>query len=116
MVLLDAGHPSANPGYRLVDAATGEFERGYVRVADMVNQQPWDDDVPGPRAAGLAARQLARAHLPGGGDHVVQRRGHLIDVGLQSAVRVTQPLGRHRAQRDPQSAISSAEAPWRLNV
>ena len=22
--------------YRLVDAATGEFERGYVRVADMV--------------------------------------------------------------------------------
>lgn len=32
--------------YRLVDAATGEFERGYVRVADMVNRQPWDDDVP----------------------------------------------------------------------
>ena len=32
--------------YRLVDAATGEFERGYVRVADMVSRQPWDDDVP----------------------------------------------------------------------
>lgn len=32
--------------YRLIDAATGEFERGYVRVADMVNRQPWDDDVP----------------------------------------------------------------------
>lgn len=32
--------------YRLVDAATGEFERGYVRVADMVTRQPWDDDVP----------------------------------------------------------------------
>lgn len=32
--------------YRLVDAATGEFERGYVRVADMVVRQPWDDDVP----------------------------------------------------------------------
>ncbi len=32
--------------YRLVDAATGEFERGYVEVADMVVRQPWDDDVP----------------------------------------------------------------------
>ena len=26
--------------------ATGEFERGYVRVADMVTRQPWADDVP----------------------------------------------------------------------
>lgn len=32
--------------YRLVDAATGEFERGYVNVADMVTRQPWADDVP----------------------------------------------------------------------
>jgi hypothetical protein len=32
--------------YRLVDAATGEFERGWVKVADMVVRQPWDDDVP----------------------------------------------------------------------
>jgi hypothetical protein len=32
--------------YRLVDAATGEFERGYVFVADMVTRQPWDDTVP----------------------------------------------------------------------
>ena len=32
--------------YRLVDAATGEFERGFVRVADMVTRQPWDDEVP----------------------------------------------------------------------
>lgn len=32
--------------YRLVDAATGEFERGYVKVGDMVSRQPWDDDVP----------------------------------------------------------------------
>lgn len=32
--------------YRLVDAATGEFERGYINVADMVNRQPWDDTVP----------------------------------------------------------------------
>lgn len=32
--------------YRLVDAATGEFERGYIRVADMVTRQPWADDVP----------------------------------------------------------------------
>jgi transmembrane protein DUF3556 len=32
--------------YRLVDAATGEFERGIVRVADMVMRQPWDDTVP----------------------------------------------------------------------
>ncbi|MEU4310966.1 DUF3556 domain-containing protein [Nocardia sp. NPDC024068] len=32
--------------YRLVDAATGEFERGYVEVADLVTAQPWDDAVP----------------------------------------------------------------------
>jgi hypothetical protein len=32
--------------YRLVDAATGELERGFVRVADMVTRQPWDDTVP----------------------------------------------------------------------
>lgn len=32
--------------YRLVDAATGEFERGHVRVADMVTAQPWDDTIP----------------------------------------------------------------------
>ena len=47
MVLLDAQpiqHQTQR--YRLVDAATGEFEHGYVRVADMVVRQPWDDDVP----------------------------------------------------------------------
>jgi hypothetical protein len=32
--------------YRLVDAATGEFERGYVEVADMATAQPWADDIP----------------------------------------------------------------------
>ena len=32
--------------YRLVDAATGEFERGYVNVDDMVTTQPWADDLP----------------------------------------------------------------------
>ncbi len=32
--------------YRLVDAATGEFERGTFAVADLVARQPWQDDVP----------------------------------------------------------------------
>jgi hypothetical protein len=32
--------------YRLVDAATGELERGYVEVADMVTRQPTDVDIP----------------------------------------------------------------------
>src|ERR1700761_6769198 len=32
--------------YRLVDPATGEFERGYVDVDDMVTAQPWADDLP----------------------------------------------------------------------
>ncbi|MFI9508458.1 DUF3556 domain-containing protein [Nocardia sp. NPDC052566] len=47
IVLLDAQpiHRQTQQ-YRLVDAATGEFERGFVRVADMVTRQPWDDDVP----------------------------------------------------------------------
>lgn len=32
--------------YRLADAATGEFERGHVRGADMVTRRPWADDLP----------------------------------------------------------------------
>jgi hypothetical protein len=31
--------------YRLVDAATGEFERGTFEIADVVVRQPWQDDV-----------------------------------------------------------------------
>ncbi len=47
VVLLDAQpiHKQTQ-AYRLVDAATGEFERGTVKVADMVTRQPWADDVP----------------------------------------------------------------------
>jgi len=47
VVLLDAQpiHKQTQE-YRLVDAATGEFERGVVKVADMVTRQPWADDVP----------------------------------------------------------------------
>ena len=47
VVLLDAQpiHRQTQQ-YRLVDAATGEFESGYVKVADMVTRQPWDDNVP----------------------------------------------------------------------
>ncbi len=47
IVLLDAQpiHKQTQE-YRLVDAATGEFERGVVKVADMVTRQPWADDVP----------------------------------------------------------------------
>lgn len=47
VVLLD-GQPihRQTQRYRLVDAATGEFERGHVRVADMVTRQPWADDLP----------------------------------------------------------------------
>ncbi|HPX38036.1 MAG TPA: DUF3556 domain-containing protein [Mycobacterium sp.] len=32
--------------YRLVDAAGGQFESGYVTVDDMVASQPWEDDLP----------------------------------------------------------------------
>jgi hypothetical protein len=47
VVLLDAQpiHRQTQQ-FRLVDAATGEFESGYVKVADMVTRQPWDDNVP----------------------------------------------------------------------
>jgi hypothetical protein len=47
VVLLDAQpiHKQTQE-YRLVDAATGEFEHGIVKVADMVSRQPWADDVP----------------------------------------------------------------------
>ncbi|MFW0788199.1 DUF3556 domain-containing protein [Gordonia sp. CPCC 205333] len=47
VVLID-GQPiqTQRQRYRLVDAATGEFESGYVRVGDMVSRQPWDDTIP----------------------------------------------------------------------
>jgi hypothetical protein len=47
VVLLDAQpiHKQTQE-YRLVDAATGEFESGIVEVADMVTRQPWDDTLP----------------------------------------------------------------------
>lgn len=32
--------------YRIVDAATGEIERGTFDVADVVDRQPWEHDVP----------------------------------------------------------------------
>lgn len=32
--------------YRLIDAATGEFERGYVAVSDMLTRQPWEGEIP----------------------------------------------------------------------
>jgi hypothetical protein len=32
--------------YRIIDAATGVVDEGYVRVADMVRQQPWLDEGP----------------------------------------------------------------------
>jgi hypothetical protein len=36
------GHPHQE--YRIIDAASGEVERGTVAVADMVGRQPWLDD------------------------------------------------------------------------
>ena len=49
--------------YRLVDAATGEFERGYVKVADMVARQPWEDDLP---VYGDTASHAGRGRRPAG--------------------------------------------------
>jgi Transmembrane protein of unknown function (DUF3556) len=47
-VILVDGQPIQRQShdYRLVDAATGEFERGTFRVADTRARQPWQDDVP----------------------------------------------------------------------
>lgn len=51
--------------YRLVDAATGEFERGTFDVADCVARQPWQDDVPINVASSTVASRsaLLRRHL-----------------------------------------------------
>jgi len=43
VVLLEAQpFGSDRQEYRLVDAATGEFERGHLLVADLVARQPWE--------------------------------------------------------------------------
>ena len=47
VVLIDAQPiQTQTQRYRLVDAVTGEFESGYINVADAVTRQPWADDVP----------------------------------------------------------------------
>nr|WP_269199207.1 DUF3556 domain-containing protein [Mycobacterium colombiense] len=38
--------PNGLQEYRLVDAATGEFERCYCDVDDIATNQPWADDIP----------------------------------------------------------------------
>ncbi|MDP9118114.1 MAG: DUF3556 domain-containing protein [Actinomycetota bacterium] len=47
VIILDAQpiHRSSQE-YRLVDAATGELERGLVQVRDMVALQPWAGEIP----------------------------------------------------------------------
>jgi len=55
--------------YRLVDGATGEFERGHVLVSDMVSRQPWEvADLPIYPAARVAETELlsSRRIAPGG--------------------------------------------------
>ena len=32
--------------YRLIDAASGEFERGTITVEAMCERQPWSDEIP----------------------------------------------------------------------
>lgn len=57
IIILD-GQPIHRPqqAYRLVDAATGELERGHVNVRDMLDRQPWDDGIPvHPHAPGSTA-------------------------------------------------------------
>jgi hypothetical protein len=57
VIILD-GQPiqRQQQAYRLVDAASGEFERGFVQVRDMVRRQPWDDSIPAHvETPGLAA-------------------------------------------------------------
>jgi len=51
--------------YRIIDAATGELERGFVEVADMIEQQPWldDPDVPFPVEVS-SSRASAAASAP----------------------------------------------------
>jgi Transmembrane protein of unknown function (DUF3556) len=46
VVILDAQPHKHRQEFRLVDAATSEFERGYVDVGDMIVNQPWADDLP----------------------------------------------------------------------
>ena len=47
VILEAAAFGSDRQDYRLVDGATGTFERGYVRIKDLLDRQPWEiDDLP----------------------------------------------------------------------
>jgi hypothetical protein len=50
--------------YRIVDAATGEIERGYVEVADMVERQPWLDDDGTIPVTTVSAAQRSELEVP----------------------------------------------------
>jgi hypothetical protein len=51
--------------YRIVDAATGLIEQGYVAIGDMVSRQPWLDDDPFPVSLGLPAGRAPAGSTPG---------------------------------------------------
>jgi hypothetical protein len=68
VVLLES-QPTHRPRqhYRIVDAASGPIEEGYVKVRDMVTRQPWlDDEAPAipvePVMAPRPATEVAAAH------------------------------------------------------
>ncbi|MPY81017.1 MAG: hypothetical protein GEV04_21790, partial [Actinophytocola sp.] len=53
--------------YRIVDAATGVLEEGYVQVADMVARQPWlGDDPTIPAQVTARYDQAPTSQAPGG--------------------------------------------------
>lgn len=56
----------ATQEYRLVDAATGEFERGTVAVADMAARQPWAGEIPVTLLPSRARAQPGAASSVGG--------------------------------------------------
>ena len=63
-VLLESqamGEPTQ--AYRLVDAALGTFQRGTVRVADMLVRQPWSDSIPVEVVDDSGASASSRADL-----------------------------------------------------
>jgi hypothetical protein len=89
--------------YRIVDAAIGEVERGYVLVEDMVRRQPWQiEDLPAE-----VISQIAPA--PGG----LNRAEQLPDeVSMAVSDGLTTPMPSVQDLPEPKASVEDEEAHW----
>jgi hypothetical protein len=82
--------------YRLIDAATGEIERGYVEVADLVSCQPTDADIRCTPSPPAPREHRARTVIVGSGPNGLPPRSPLRSRPPRHGARGRRRGGRWR--------------------